>query len=184
MIVALVALVLALAGTGYAAVTLPKNSVGANQLRKSAVTSAKVKDGSLLSRDFKAGQIPAGAPGPKGDKGDKGDPGQSGSLPITDPGALIAAGVVGNNDLKAQLNRAGAAMTLQHTEAGKYEFSVPGVAVNGFKFAVSVTPMGNGNIPVFADVTGFNGDLIIELRDAAKAPADSDFSFEITRVGQ
>lgn len=55
-------------------VKLPKNSVGAKQLKKQAVTgakiranavnSAKVKDGSLLGRDFKPGQIPAGPPGP------------------------------------------------------------------------------------------------------------------------
>ena len=58
---------------------LPKNSVGASQLRKNAVgskkiaknaiTSLKVKDGSLLAADFKAGQIQAGPQGPKGDAG-------------------------------------------------------------------------------------------------------------------
>ena len=37
-----------LGGTGYAALKLPRNSVGSVQIKKSAVTSAKVKDGSLL----------------------------------------------------------------------------------------------------------------------------------------
>src|SRR4051794_742378 len=74
MIVALIALALALGGTGYAAVKLPNNSVGTAQLRKKAVTgakvnanaitSAKVKDGSLLGQDFKAGQLPSGPAGP------------------------------------------------------------------------------------------------------------------------
>jgi hypothetical protein len=84
------ALVIAVGGTSYAAVALPKNSVGNKQLKADAITSGKVKDRTLLSTDFKAGQLPAGprgpagAPGPKGDagapgaSGDQGDPGASG----------------------------------------------------------------------------------------------------------
>jgi hypothetical protein len=83
MIVACVALVVALGGVSYAAGVLPKNSVGTPQLKKKAVTgkkiaakavtSGKVKNGSLLGVDFADGQLPAG---PKGDKGDKGEPGK------------------------------------------------------------------------------------------------------------
>ncbi len=43
MVVALIALVVALAGTGYAAVHLPKGSVGARQLKKKAVTKTKIR---------------------------------------------------------------------------------------------------------------------------------------------
>jgi hypothetical protein len=43
MVVALIALVVALGGTGYAAVHLPKGSVGAKQLKKNAVTKAKIR---------------------------------------------------------------------------------------------------------------------------------------------
>lgn len=42
--VSLLALFVALGGTSYAAVGLPKNSVGAKQLMKNAVTSPKIKD--------------------------------------------------------------------------------------------------------------------------------------------
>ncbi len=86
------ALFLALGGVSYAAITLPANSVGSKQIKKravknsdlgrSAVTSGKVKNFSLLSTDFKAGQLPAGATGlqgPKGDKGDQGLPGTNGT---------------------------------------------------------------------------------------------------------
>jgi hypothetical protein len=49
-----------------AATTLGKNSVGTKQLKRNVVTGAKVKDGSLLAGDFKAGQLPAGERGPQG----------------------------------------------------------------------------------------------------------------------
>jgi len=82
MIVAVVALLVALGGGAYAAVSLPKHSVGTKQLRKSsvgtrqlkknAVTSAKVKNGSLLTQDFATGQLPAGLRGPQGPEGPPG----------------------------------------------------------------------------------------------------------------
>ena len=58
------ALMIALGGTSYAAV-----KIGTKQLKNNAVTSAKVKNGSLLSDDFKAGQTPAGPVGPVGPAG-------------------------------------------------------------------------------------------------------------------
>jgi hypothetical protein len=42
---ALLALFVALRGTSYAALRLPKNSVGNKQLKKNSVTSTKVKPG-------------------------------------------------------------------------------------------------------------------------------------------
>ncbi len=88
MVVASVALLVALGGTGYAAVGLPANSVGATQLKASAVTnskiasnavtSSKVKDHSLLRSDFQSGQIPAGPPGPPGAPGSAGAAGAQG----------------------------------------------------------------------------------------------------------
>lgn len=73
--VALVALFVALGGVGYAAVELPRNSVGTTQLKASAVTSAKVKDRSLLALDFKAGELPRGEQGPAGERGATGPAG-------------------------------------------------------------------------------------------------------------
>lgn len=81
MVVACAALAVALGGTSYATVLqVPKNSVGTAQLRTNAVVSAKVRNGSLLRTDFKAGQIPAGpagAAGPAGPAGAAGPPGPS-----------------------------------------------------------------------------------------------------------
>lgn len=49
MVVAVIALVVATAGTSYAALTLPKNSVGTKQLRNGAVTTAKLAANSVNS---------------------------------------------------------------------------------------------------------------------------------------
>jgi hypothetical protein len=72
MLVALTALVLALGGTSYAAISLSANSVGTKHLKKNAVTTAKVKNGSLRKADFKSGQLPAGPRGPQGLQGPQG----------------------------------------------------------------------------------------------------------------
>jgi hypothetical protein len=77
-VMATIALFLALGGGAYAALQLPKNSVGTRQLKKNAVVSSKVKNRSLLGRDFKAGQLPRGLPGPKGDQGSAGPRGERG----------------------------------------------------------------------------------------------------------
>jgi hypothetical protein len=70
MVIACFALLIVLGGTGYAAVqALPRNSV----------TTVQVKDHSLLSRDFKAGQLPRGATGPAGPAGPGGPAGPAGS---------------------------------------------------------------------------------------------------------
>jgi hypothetical protein len=84
------ALVVALGGTSYAAVALPKNSVGNKQLKTNAVTSGKVEDRTLLSKDFKAGQLPAGPRGPAGAPGPKGTTGAPGATGV--PGASGVSG--------------------------------------------------------------------------------------------
>lgn len=82
--VAWVALLVALGGTSYAAVTI----TGANIVNGS-VTGIDVKNRSLLAADFKAGQLPAGAQGPAGAAG---APGTAGTL-----GAAGATGTSGTN---------------------------------------------------------------------------------------
>lgn len=58
------ALVVALSGTSYAAVTLPRNSVGTKQLKAHAVTTVKNKSHAVTAKNIKAGVIPPGyAPG-------------------------------------------------------------------------------------------------------------------------
>jgi hypothetical protein len=80
MMVAFVALLVALAGTSYAAIQLPAGSVGTKQLKKNAVTGKKVKNRSLKAADFATGQLPAG---PKGDQGIQGPAGPAGATNVT-----------------------------------------------------------------------------------------------------
>ena len=77
-VTSLMALVFAMGGTGYA-LTLPRNSVGAKQLRANAVTSAEVKNRSLRASDFGRGQLPSGTPGELGPTGPPGPQGETGS---------------------------------------------------------------------------------------------------------
>src|SRR5438105_10658037 len=79
-VIASLALTIALGGTGYAATVLPRNSV----------TTVQVKDFSLLTRDFKRGQIPTGPRGPAGPQGPSGPTGAAGL-----PGPIGPAGPAG-----------------------------------------------------------------------------------------
>ena len=98
LVVACLALTIALGGTSYAAVTLPRNSVGTPQLKRNAVNSLKVKNFSLLRVDFKRGQIPAGARGPQGlprsdgATGATGATGPAGPFPATLPAGQTVRG--------------------------------------------------------------------------------------------
>lgn len=91
-VVSTLCLFVLLGGVSYAAVKLPKNSVGTGQLKANAVTSSKVKNGSLLAADFRRGQIPAGAKGDTGPKGDTGAQGPPGPFADTLPSGKTVVG--------------------------------------------------------------------------------------------
>jgi hypothetical protein len=105
-ITALFVAVLGITPLGDAAynAVVPRNSVGTLQLQRNAVKAAKIApnairtghvlDGTLLTSDFKTGQIPQGPKGDKGDKGDKGEPGATNvvvrqSESYTSPGGAL-----------------------------------------------------------------------------------------------
>jgi hypothetical protein len=99
-VLATVALFIAIGGTSYAALRIPRNSVGHAQLRNNAVTSLKVRNGTLRARDFKAGDLPRGATGPKGSTGAKGSTGSRGSAGeagATGPAGPTATAVAATN---------------------------------------------------------------------------------------
>jgi hypothetical protein len=62
MVVACLALLVALGGTSYAAIKLPRNSVGNIQLKRGAVTGIKVKSNTLAGtqiNESRLGQVPS-----------------------------------------------------------------------------------------------------------------------------
>jgi hypothetical protein len=128
--VGLLALFMAMSGTAYAA-TLPRNSVGTAQLKANAVTSAKVKNGSLRLADFARGQLPPSLAGPKG------DPGAAG--PAGAPGAQGAPGPAGPPGLDGSALAAGEAVPFNGTVGfiGNANFGFTAVSFN--------TPAGTGH---------------------------------------
>ena len=93
-----IAVFIALGGASYAAVNLPRNSVGtkqlqgrsvgAKQLKGNAVNSSKVRNFSLRANDFKKGQLPSGPTGPMGLPGADGQPGATGPQGVIGPTGL------------------------------------------------------------------------------------------------
>lgn len=84
-VMATAAVFLALGGTTWAATKvgtaqLRNGAVTTIKLAPSAVTGAKVKDRSLLAKDFKLGQLPRGPRGPQGATGPRGPAGAAGAL--------------------------------------------------------------------------------------------------------
>lgn len=87
-VTATLALMMAMGGTSYAAVSLHEGSVKswhvaddsikARDLTDGAIRSRQVLDGSLRAKDFRAGQLPRGAAGTQGTQGTQGLPGDTG----------------------------------------------------------------------------------------------------------
>jgi hypothetical protein len=160
LVIACIALTIALGGTSYAAITLPRNSVGTAQLKTNAVNSAKVKNRSLRAIDFRRGQLPRGARGPQGAqgiqgiqgtqgaqgaqgiqglKGDKGDAGAPGS-------AVAYAFVKADGTLDTARSKNVASVT--HPTTGAYCFDVTVPVVN----AVASTGHIGGQFDASAEV--------------------------------
>jgi hypothetical protein len=57
LVVSIIALIVALGGTSYAAFSVPRNSVGSNQLRKNAVTNTKIHNGAVSGAKLRNGAV-------------------------------------------------------------------------------------------------------------------------------
>jgi hypothetical protein len=124
-VMATVAVFLALGSGAYAAASLPQGSVGSKQIKRNAVNSAKVKNHSLLARDFRAGQLPRGERGPMGAAGPLGAQGPAGT-------AFAFAHVNGDGTLNASTSKGIASVTKSTGNLGEYCLTVtatPKVAI-------------------------------------------------------
>ena len=88
-VMATMAVFIALGGTGYAAITLPKNSVRAKQIAPRAVQSSEAHN--LTLRDFRRG-VRAKLKGDKGDTGQQGPQGLQGPQGV--PGTARAYAII------------------------------------------------------------------------------------------
>jgi hypothetical protein len=145
--ISLMALFVALGGTSYAAVKLPKNSVGTTQIKVNGVSSSDVKNGTLRKVDFKAGELPAGQQGPQGIQGQKGEKGDPGT-----PGADGQDGVVG----EVTVQRTDVALADNTTQAVEASCLPGQKAIGG---GASVDQTGSDDIKLLVSRAG-NGGFI------------------------
>jgi hypothetical protein len=146
-VVSLLALFVALSGGAYA-LTIPKNSIGAKQLKRNsvqgseikrgAVGASEVRNGSLLSEDFRRGQLPSGPTGPTGPQGPQGPAG--------------ATNVVTRN-------AAGPGQAMVSCLPGETVVGGGGETTQGVLYNSSPLPPTNGSRPTgwFADSLGVDG---------------------------
>jgi hypothetical protein len=149
-VVATLALFMALGGGAYAAITLPKNSVGPRQIKANAVGSSKVRNGSLLKTDFRSGQLPVAPQGPPGPKGDAGSPGQQGLKGDTGAPGPPNVGVLAQKDAVAT-----ASTTLEDKGGPSVQVTVgqaaPGLGLVEVSAWADTTATGNGYTALFED---------------------------------
>ncbi|HEX6713133.1 MAG TPA: collagen-like protein [Thermoleophilaceae bacterium] len=151
-VAAYAALFIALGGGAYAA-SLPRNSVGTPQLKKNAVTSAKVKNGSLKAADFAKGQLPVGTKGDTGPQGLNGDPGANGA-PGT-PGTPGTAGADGSAVAFAHVRQAG---TLDAANSKNVTATIKHSVGEGLYCVQTSVPVKNG--VATADIDGSPPEII------------------------
>ncbi len=157
MVVACLALGVALSGTAVAAsVALAPNSVGTPQLKNNAVTTAKVKNGTLLRADFKAGQVPAGKPGPVGPAG-----------PAGPAGAAGPAGPAGPSDAFARFVNGPIAIPAANTTLANLAIPQAGKYVIWAKAYVTATATGTTTCKL---VAGSDNDTSVTYASAGGAP--------------
>jgi hypothetical protein len=167
-VMATCAVFIALGGTGYAALTLPRNSVGSKQLRKGSVGTTELRTGAVRSKDIRnrtirltdvsrsARQALKGQMGPQGQAG---APGTALRAAVSSGGTAVAgnsttvAHVSGTNVYGVQfgpntascvatatLATVQAGPTLEEPEAGRITVAPKADRVEVKTFAANGTP--------------------------------------------
>lgn len=182
MVIACLALLVALGGTGYAAIKLPRNSV----------TTVQVKDRSLLARDFRAGQLPRGAKGAPGPAGATGPAGPQGPAGATGAANLKWALVRPNGTVAAQ---SGGISVGAHPSAGNFIVNF-GAAVTAKAVLASgaynndasdqrgettAGPCGTGEDRTCP--TGFNTTSFVFVQTRSNSGTPADHSFYVAVIG-
>jgi hypothetical protein len=203
MVVACIALAVALGGTSYAAITLPKNSVGPRQLRKNAVTPVKVKANAITSpkvasntltgadiNEASLGQVPSALNATNATNATNaataanantlGGIAASGFLRSANEGggALAGANVTSTGTVVAYFNRFGGAPSVSHNAgSGSYTITFPGLEGKLFNSQVInvATLLNAGEIRA----SSANGNPVVVTLDSTGAPTDRSFYYTV-----
>ena len=169
LVIASLALLVSLTGTSFAAVKAlaPANSVANSSIRANAVTSPKVKDHSLLKKDFASGQIPAGPAGPAGAAGPAGPAGPAGA----------ANWVLAKAD--GTIDKSKGVVAVSHSSTGTYDVTF-NVDLTNCSFVVS-TGSDVAGTTISGNIANFNRTatttiLRVTTTTAAGVAADRAFS--------
>ena len=165
-VMATVAVFLALTGVGYAALKLPKNSVGTRQLKPNSVTGEKVAPGSLSAADF-SGALGGGTiTGVSAGTGLTGG-GTSGAVSLgVDPATtqLRVGGSCAGATAVQQVNQGGTVQCSSASAVGDVQSaSIPNVNASLINFAgvSGVTPTATSQ----ADATSLSPNVSLVARD-------------------
>lgn len=176
-VVAYLALFVALGGSSYAAITVTgknvKNrSLTARDVKRNSLTTKEIRNRSLLARDFKLGQLPAGATGPTGAGGPAGATGPGGPQgPIGPQGLKGDTGTVDTSNFftksesdgryLGKADKAADSILLGGQAPAAFQQRVSGTCSGPFSFIRSV--QSNGGVACAAPVT--SADLSIAAPD-------------------
>lgn len=164
-VTATLALFVALGGTSYAAITLPKNSVGAAQIRAGAVASSEIKDRSIRLTDIAPSTRTSlhKKPGPAGPPGAQGPAGPSATRYFA---AVTAGGV---------LTRGNATSGGNDGSVGSYTVGFP-ASMSGCVYSATLGTTDAGQTPAGRITVRDNaGRVGVNTFDAAGNPADLPF---------
>jgi hypothetical protein len=160
--VAYLALFVALGGTSFAAANalVPKNSVG----------TAQVINGSLLKKDFRAGQLPRGARGARGPAGGRGATGAQGLVGPAGP-----AGVQGPPGTKVSGWELVLGGDMSDTVPPGQEVEIDALCTPGKK------PLGGGPVTNF----GQGSDLVVvDSYPIQTMPNDTSWGWAVTMANE
>lgn len=162
-VTATIALFIALGGTSYAALSLPRNSVGSAQIRAGGVRSSEVKNRSLRLSDLSV----SARQSLRGAKGDAGAQGPAGTPAVKYFAALSAAGET----------RRGNATAVRHTAIGSGVYTVSfAQSVSGCAYGATIGTTDGGAPPAGrAVVFDAGGAVGVQTHDAAGNAADLPF---------